>query len=102
MFEYLFCLCVMFTVCKVTVEVLLSANYIQQERRVFWYPNPPGKYSLGGGLRRYPGFWQSVRPVTGWKPMLNLDRMTLLVNLIIHACHFASICFRSKCCFCRR
>lgn len=40
-------------------------------RSFFSKPNHP--YSLGGGKEVWPGYYQSVRPVMGWKVMLNVD-----------------------------
>lgn len=48
-------------------------SYIPCGRRIFYYPQPVNKFPLGGGTYCYPGFWQSLRPVDGWKIMINQD-----------------------------
>lgn len=55
-------------------KYFFSDEFIPQGRRIFYRADPIYKFPLGNGIYRYPGFWQSLRPVTGWKVMLNMDQ----------------------------
>ena len=41
-----------------------------------FFTKPPNPHSLGSGREVWPGYYQSVRPVMGWKMMLNIDMAT--------------------------
>ena len=41
-----------------------------------FFTMPPNPQSLGSGREVWPGYYQSVRPVMGWKMMLNIDMAT--------------------------
>uniref|UniRef100_A0A915IHH2 Uncharacterized protein n=1 Tax=Romanomermis culicivorax TaxID=13658 RepID=A0A915IHH2_ROMCU len=56
-------------------DIICSSNYIPFGRRIFYHPlQKIDQFPLGGGAYRFPGFFQSMRPVHGWKIMINVDQ----------------------------
>ena len=60
------------------IDVIL--RHIPSQRKQLidqsFFTKPPSPQSLGSGREVWPGYYQSVRPVMGWKMMLNVDMKT--------------------------